>query len=714
MLRLSFDTEDTGVDFYHGAEPFLFTFCNEQWENEWYEWDVDPLTRKVQVVQEDLDQIVARINECDELVLQNAKFDMQAMARVSDFAWPQHKTKDTTISGHLCASNHLKNLTSMAIEYLGMDISKYEKAMQEAVVKVRNLVKRKDSPIGNWRIANEGLPEMPSAKADAKDKKEDNKPWKFDTWILRAFVKWCVAEGQQALLKDLSGADYDGDHPWLHLTARYANVDSSTTLGIHLQHMRIIEQKGLMKLYDERMKLVPIVAGMEQRGVTLNGARLRELRTEYIADSARANSVCVNIAAEYKYTDEEGNTGPYQLELPKGGVNNSLKKFVFDVMDLPRVSYTKTGPSMDKDVIDEWTKVLEPRSKPAIFVQNLSGKRKRDTAVTYMNGYERFWIPLNANDWFTIHPSLNLIGTGTLRGSSSNPNEQNISKKEGFNLRYIFGPAPGREWWSLDAKNIELRIPAYESGELEIISLFEEPDKPPYYGSTHLLNFHTIYEDLWDAELKAVGLEKVGPACKKKYASTWYQWCKNGGFAVQYGAIERANTVSTADRAFHRVGSHAKLKARFSKLEALNNKWIKHAEKYGYVTTLPDKHVDPDHGYPLICTRSDYGKIIPTVPLNYHVQGSAMWWTCRAMVRCQECLDQWAREGFYAFLCMQIHDELVFDFPAGRGSRPWLTNLPRVQELARLMALGGEGFGLPTPVGIEYHSKVWSEGVTLN
>jgi hypothetical protein len=158
-----------------------------------------------------------------------------------------------------------------------------------------------------------------------------------------------------------------------------------------------------------------------------------------------------------------------------------------------------------------------------------------------------------------LHPSLNPTGTDTLRWSCSNPNEMNIAKQEGFNLRLCFGPAPGREWWSLDAKNIELRIPAYESGQKDLIDLFERPDDPPFYGSTHLLNFSVVYPDLWEKELREVGLEKVGPHCKKKYASTWYQWCKNGGFAVQYGAVDRDDGGGTADRAFHRRGSHSLL-----------------------------------------------------------------------------------------------------------------------------------------------------------
>lgn len=709
MIRKSLDTEVTGVDLYHGATPFLVTFCDESWNNSWYEWDVDPLTRKVLVDADDIEAILAEIEEADELVLQNGKFDVSALLPLlpKTFRWPWPKVRDTILGGHLLASNHAHDLTSMAIETLAVNIQKYDDACKKAVMFVRRIVQRKDSLIGDWRIAKEGLPEMPSAKTGTK-RTEDN-PWKADLWLPRAFVKWGIETDNVDLLPE-EEIDDVANHSFNTVTADYANTDSSTTLALHNAQIKKIRAKGLEPIYNERLRLLPITQRMEQRGVSLSGERLGKLQVEFKEESAKCERMCKNIAAGY-----DG----YELNLPKSGNNKSLTEFVFNVMKLPKVLWTDKGNArLNSDALGIYAVTLPPRSKELKWVESLQNKRKVDTAIGYMTSYVRFWHPLGIfNDkgeqlWFLVHPSLNITGTDTLRWSSHNPNEQNISKKEGYNVRYCFGPAPGREWWSLDAKNIELRLPAYEAKEQELTDLFEHPDDPPYYGSTHLLNFHTVYPDLWELELKAVPLEKVGPWCKKKYASTWYQWCKNGGFAVQYGAVEREE--GTADRAFHRVGSHTLLKQRFSKLEDLNQYWIEYANRTGYVETLPDKTISPDKGYPLLCTRSERGRIKPTVPLNYHVQGSAMWWTARGMVRCQERLDEWEdKEGFDGFMTMQVHDELVFDMPKGRGSRPWIRNLDKVKELAHSMSLGGDDFGIPTPVGIEYHAETWSEGITL-
>ena len=704
---ISLDTETTGVDLHHGAKPFLVTTCNEQGVVRFWEWDVDPFTRQPVIPSEDLDEIADTINpynnpEADRIILQNAKFDVAALATIrSEFGedWQWDIVEDTLISAHLLASNQPKDLTTLGIVYLGENIQKYEDAVVKACKEARALVRTKGfiEKHGQWRIADKNLPEMPSAK---------EKVSKYDMWLPRAV---CRVEG------------YAEGHPWWTVTSQYANADSQITLPLHIRHREILEERDLWEIYRERLKVLRIAYGMEQRGVTVNATRLNELREKYTAESARAGRICSNIAADYGY----------ELKLPKSGNNNSLKTFVFDVMKLPAVKKTKAGQdSLDKNVLEHYEATLPLKSKPLLFVQNLRGKRSRDTAVSYLDSYETFWQPwacVQLDDpatgagWYVLHPSLNPTGTDTLRWSSSNPNEQNISKKEGFNLRYCFGPAPGREWWSCDANNIELRIPAYEAGETAMIELFERPNDPPYFGSNHLFFFDILHPDKWDRN-DPQGLLKA----KKKYASTWYQWTKNGDFAVQYGAVAESGT---ADRAYHVPGAQARIESRLGEIKKLSQRQIEFAEKYGYVETIPDKTVNPRRGYPLLCTRTNYGRILPTVPLSYHVQGTAMWWMMKAKIRCQNFFDQLnngdrlfreimgrqkrACERLGYHIVMQIHDEMVFDFPRGVGAETWRTNKPIMDRVRKLMEKSGDDISIPTPVGCEYHGETWSVGMSV-
>src|SRR5271165_4384711 len=99
-----------------------------------------------------------------------------------------------------------------------------------------------------------------------------------------------------------------------------------------------------------------------------------------------------------------------------------------------------------------------------------------------------------------------------------------------------------------------------------------------------------------------------GPHCKKKYASSYYQWIKNLDFALQYNCGE-----DKADATARRKGAYQSLKQKFSKLEELNQKYIRDANKLGYVETLPDKKINPNKGYPLLCSRGAWGKVKPTL-----------------------------------------------------------------------------------------------------
>jgi DNA polymerase I-like protein with 3'-5' exonuclease and polymerase domains len=79
------------------------------------------------------------------------------------------------------------------------------------------------------------------------------------------------------------------------------------------------------------------------------------------------------------------------------------------------------------------------------------------------------------------------------------------------------------------------------------------------------------------------------------------------------------------------------------------------------------------------------------------------------MVRIHDLLLK--KPGYY--MVMQVHDELVFDFPKGTGKEPWQTNLPLIKTIKGLMEQGGTDIGIPTPVSCEYHPVSWDVGLTI-
>jgi DNA polymerase I-like protein with 3'-5' exonuclease and polymerase domains len=691
---IAMDSETSGLDLRHSAKPFLVTTCDEGGLNTFWEWDVNPLTRQPIVPSKDLREIRNVIRKAPQIIFQNPKFDVAALDTVwqKPFVWPWKKTVDTLLAGHLLASGESHILTTMVAVYLGLDVQPFEDGIKEATTEARRMAK-KEFP--TWFLAKKGAPGMPSVK---------EKAWKCDMWLPRAIAK---------------EKGYSSKHPWWSLCADYANSDSATTLALYKAQKKLLEERGLWTIYLERLKLLPIVYSMESTGITLNGKRLEEIYANFEKTSTKANKICSNIAR----------SKGCELTLPKGSVNKSLMNFVFydeDGLQLPVVKKTKKGaPSFGKESIEEYLATLPTKSKGYTFIKNLRAARRRSTAMSYLESYKSYWLSTDpiVDDtecrwcggscrtehctrcggdqdrfWYRMHPSLNPTGTATLRWSSQGPNEQQISKQEDTNLRYVFGPLPGREWWSLDANNIELRLPAYEAGESEMIALFEKPNDAPFFGSNHLLVFSVLHPKMF---------AEYGADVKKKFASTWYQWTKNGNFAVQYGAMEQSGT---ADRAYHVKGAQHRIQKRFQKIAQLNQSVIAFAEKHGYVETMPDKTVDPTKGYPLQCRRTYSGHVMPTVPLNYRIQGTAMWWMGKAMVRCKKQLGAWNKvAGHEKYkMIMQVHDEIVFDFPKG-GKK----NLAKINKLRRLMERGGDDIGIPTPVSIDYHPNTWNESLEL-
>lgn len=743
---ISIDTECGGVDHFHGATtPFFVTTADDAGNIRSWEWRVNPLTREVEVEREDVEAIREVVASADEIVGQNVKYDVQALEQsgiITD--WPWEKTHCTLMASHLLASNHPHDLTSLALEYLGVNIAPQEEKLHEACNAARRLARSK---YPDWRIAKEGDPMLPSAKG-GKDKSDrgvqSESPWAFDMWLPRALAE---------------AADLPLTHPWWTALSEYSNMDSAVTLPLWRAIEKSLHERSLWKIYEHRRKLPRVAMCLERRGITVNKPRLNGLRDKFRQEAMDASKACVSIAASYtaqlcpvcrQISGASANKDlckckkkpptqelPYELELPKGAVNDNLRAFCFDVMQLEHVVSAKaktSNPTLDaKQAIPHYMATLPVDSKPYQFIASFAERNGYNTAISYLTGYERYWLPYgdDAQEFMVLHPSYNPTGTDHLRWSSSNPNAQNSGKQSSackrckgdgcercnhtglgkVSLRECFGPAPGREWWSLDAKNIERRMVAFPANEVEVIELLEHPERPPYYGSEHNL----IGSIIFPKEFASCRDEKGnvdGRIFKKRYGNGPYQRTKNFGFAKQYRCGRE-----TGDRTSGVPGSWDMVAARYASQEAFNDKIMAFANKHGYVETLPDSEVDPERGYPILVTRGNWGRVKPTEPLNYFGSGSAMWWMSRAQCKVQEFFDSLNAKlpPPQFFITIQQHDELVIDLPKKADPRknPKGSNLSVVKEVKRLMESCGPPIGVPTPVSCDYHPVSWSEGYSV-
>lgn len=728
-LIISLDTETTGVDLAHAAMPFLVTWCELGSDGPCFcEWDVDPLTRIPVVPQGDVEYITELIDAADLIYLHNAKFDYRALRKI-DIDLPWSKVRDTLVASHLLASNHRHDLTWCCIEYLGADIESHELHIKEATQACRTIAKR-DYP--QWLLADEGKPGMPSVKASSN--RDEDKPWKNDMWLPRALInQW-----------DVEGHPIDDDK-WLTACSKYANADSEHTLPLGLEMERLIRERGLWKIYEHRLQLPRVACEMECHGVTAIGdytdAAVEDCE-RYVAD---AEGSLVEIAVGYGH----------KLELADGAaINDNMRDFFYGTVrqECPRCTYVKRVKHWNGDVLDEsavcpkcsgrrkdpvrHTLITRTRNKnldlPVIlgaktgnatldaeamteylhtlegdaqaFVELLLDKRGHDTALTYMQAYRRFWIPVaGCPGYYRIHPSLNPCGTDHLRWASNSPNMQNVSTGDDdgeLSLRECFGPAPGREWWKADYKNLEKRIPAYEAQEPKLVEIFEKPNEPPYWGSDHNLIASLLYPDeFWPFAEVEGEFKRQHPRLAKK--------AKNTNFAKQYGCGKRK-----AERTAGVAGAFDLIDRGLPELAKLQDYYLRTAERTGWVQTLPDRTVDLERGYPILASRTEDGRVLSTTPFNYHVSGTACWVKNTALVRCADQCAKWRAEGFDAWVILEVHDELLFDFPRGATMAE---NLPRAVVLRELMEQSGPDLvpPIPTPVSLEYCPVSWAEGVSV-
>jgi DNA polymerase I-like protein with 3'-5' exonuclease and polymerase domains len=776
---ISFDTECGGRDLYSGVRPFLVTVCFDDGRQRWWEWDVDPVTRYVTVPPTDLDEIRSVLDAADTIVMHSSKFDVTAMATVG-VEIPWDKVEDTLVADHVLNSSLPHNLTDCCSRWLvdgdgrPLDISGHEKGLENAVKTAR---RRSRTLHPEWRIAEEGMADLPSAKGSG----ENGKLWRNDYWLPRAFAKAhpyderddlpTVVNSRRSDKYDLTvaGTEWGGPftlpakptdadrteltrkyevwlrgapnllnrltefagkrigcpshphggsaavlrkvyaeivpHPWESTLRDYANADSATTLLLWFRLKDELEARGLWKVYRAKFESVPAAYRMEKRGVTINLPVLRNLHTTYTEESADLRGVCVGIAKRMGYDLRMGDAWNHNLSdivfgraVSVDGKRDENRRLSDpDTLNLPKVWETDSGnPSFDADARTIYLSKLTPGTRPYLFVASYDRRCEIETGLGYLEGYQRFLVPTDVPDVGLLHPNMNVTGTGTTRWSHSNPNSANVSERSIVNARTAFGPGPGREWYSMDAANIELRIPAYLCDERELVDIFERPKEGPYYGSYHLVIFDTLYPDLFAKYGKAV---KDMPEYK-----TLYSCVKNGNFARQYGCQE-----AKADATYRVPGAYRKIGQRFPRIDALNRATIAHARRTGGVVTIPDSEVDPKQGYPIGCRVNQYGRISPTVPFAYFVSGTAGWWLNQAVRKTDRRLEEWRRdEGYDGHMILSVHDELVYDLPIDPTEPD--ANLPRVQELRALMESCGKSLGIPVPVTVERHRVSWAEG----
>ncbi|MEA5075125.1 MAG: DNA polymerase I [Coriobacteriia bacterium] len=401
-----------------------------------------------------------------------------------------------------------------------------------------------------------------------------------------------------------------------------------------------LEEWGAMRCFTEiEMPLVPVLMRMEQAGVGLDRQVLDALSNETHAEITSL-TVEIHELAGCEFT----------IDSPK-----QLGEVLFEKLGLPTQRKTKTGYSTDASVLASLAP-LHPIADKIVAYRELT-----KLTSTYIDS-----LPRLLGEDGRIHTTFNQTVAATGRLSSSSPNLQNIPVRTelGRRIRAAFVPArDGDLMVSADYSQIELRILAHLSGDPGLIEAF-----------TSGADFHAATA----ARVFDVAPDEVDPEMRRK--------AKAVNFGIVYGisahglgdslGIGYAEAQATIDRYF----------AAYPRVRRYLDETIAEAHKTGYAETMFGRR------RPIPELRSgnhnlrSFGE---RTAMNHPMQGTAADLMKLAMIEVDRRLHA---EGFESRMVLQVHDELVFEVPAGE--------LEELSALARAAMAEVADLAVPLEVGI--------------
>ena len=381
---------------------------------------------------------------------------------------------------------------------------------------------------------------------------------------------------------------------------------------------RIRQEPSLESLFREmEMPLVEVLAGMEMNGVKIDVSFLRALAAEFRSG--------LGGLAERIY-EEAGEQ--FNINSPQ-----QLGRLLFEKLGYPGAKRTKTGYSTDVKVLTRLA--ASGYELPALVLEYRSfGK----LISTYVEALPKLVHPETGR----IHTSYNQTVTATGRLSSSNPNLQNIPirTREGRRIREAFVPEEGSVLVSADYSQVELRVLAHVSSDESLVEAFRCDED---------IHARTAREVFGDVE--AEGSEEMSADLRRRAK------------AINFGVIYGMGAFGLAEQlGINRKEAQAYIDHYFQTYQGVKT-WrdatLEAARENGYVETLMGRR----RYLPEIASGEvNVRNFAERTAVNTPIQGAAADLIKKAMLSIAQRLRSM---GLGARMIMQVHDELVFEVPAG-------------------------------------------------
>lgn len=396
--------------------------------------------------------------------------------------------------------------------------------------------------------------------------------------------------------------------------AEYASEDADLTLQLAGIIEAKLKSEHLWELYWELERpLIAVLVEMEWNGVRIDVGELQRQSQEV---TSRLEELVREI---HKSAGRE-----FNIDSPK-----QLAKVLFEDLKLPVQKRTKTGASTDQEVLERLAP-LHPLPRMLTEHRMLSKLKG-----TYLDALPQLVNRRTGN----IHTSFSQVTAATGRLSSSDPNLQNIPVRtaEGSRIRRAFVPSrPGWKLICLDYSQIELRMLAHFCQDDELQRAFREG-----------VDIHAAVA----AQVYGVPLGEVTSAQRRV--------AKAVNFGVIYGqsAFGLAATLGISqDDAARFIDDYFQ---KYAAVEKFIEDTLAECRRTGYARTILGRRREIAGIRPQI-----FGNLnLPErTAVNAVIQGSAADLIKRAMIHVYRRLRH---EKHPARMLLQIHDELMFEAPAG-------------------------------------------------
>jgi DNA polymerase I len=426
-------------------------------------------------------------------------------------------------------------------------------------------------------------------------------------------VDIAAQRGLAAAPKETEGADGDGQLELGEEPPPDPAAEARLVWEIAQRQRQSIEEADIERLMDEvEMPLIEVLAGMEQVGVLLDRKRLADIGEGF---EQRIETLQAEI---FELAGHDFTIGSPQ----------QLAQVLFDELGLTKKRRGKTGFSTDARVLSQI------REEHEIVGKVEQWRELTKLKSTYLDALPELIDP----DTGRLHTTFNQTATATGRLSSTNPNLQNIPirTEEGRPIRSCFVAPRGHRLLSADYNQIELRILAQIAGEDALREIFARGE-----------DIHAATA----AGIIGADPKKVSPGERSK--------AKMVNYGIAYGLsaygladrlnIEQEEAASYIDRYFE----------RFPAVKRYIEETIEFAQENGYVSTLLGRRrpiPELRSGRPQVRSQGE------RLAVNMPIQGTSADIIKIAMVGCQRALG---KSKLKTRLVLQIHDELLFEGPAG-------------------------------------------------